>query len=277
MRRKEGGPDVVASLPWPIGLALGLIAFAVIRYGFPAWLVHRPDPILRGIGRGLAEGPFTALAWLVMLGCWSAAWVSYRRGEQRRRLLDTRTGLESLASLSWREFEMLVGEAYRRQGYQVEETGLMGGGADDGVDLILRRAGRLELVQCKQWRSRQVNAPRVREMWGLVDHFDADGVKIVCVGEFTRDARKFAEGKRIELVNGAELLELVRAVQASPGDGRPRVELATNTPSSVVAPACPRCGESMLRRQNRRTGEAFWGCLKYPACKGTRTLDEQLP
>ena len=275
MRRKESGLDVVASLPWPIGLAFGVIAFAFIRYGLPAYLMHRPDPILRGLGRGFAEGPVTLLPWIVMLGCWSAAWVSYRRGAQRRRLLETRTGLDSLASLSWREFEMLVGEAYRRQGYQVEETGLMGGGADGGVDLILRRTGTTELVQCKQWRSRQVNAPRVREMWGLVDHFKADGVKIVCVGEFTRDARQFAEGKRIELVNGAALLDLVRAVQAPHGLTRPEPDVRSQARASVSVPACPRCGESMLQRSNRSTGQSFWGCFKYPACKGTRQFEEE--
>ncbi len=38
-----------------------------------------------------------------------------------------------LNGMSWREFEMLVGEAFRLGGYTVSETG--GGGADGGVDL----------------------------------------------------------------------------------------------------------------------------------------------
>ena len=36
--------------------------------------------------------------------------------------------------MSWREFEMLVGEAFRVQGYSVVETG---GSADGGVDVVL--------------------------------------------------------------------------------------------------------------------------------------------
>lgn len=35
------------------------------------------------------------------------------------------------------------------------------------------------------------------------------------------------------------------------------------------AVSCPRCGGSMVSRTNRRTGEAFLGCLAYPKCKGT--------
>ena len=45
-------------------------------------------------------------------------------------------------------------------------------------------------------------------MWGLMAHHQADGVKIVCVGEFTRDAEAFANGKAIELINGEALLML---------------------------------------------------------------------
>lgn len=37
-------------------------------------------------------------------------------------------------------------------------------------------------------------------------------------------------------------------------------------------PACPKCGQPMLRRtarQGPRTGQSFWGCSGYPDCKGT--------
>ena len=33
---------------------------------------------------------------------------------------------------------------------------------------------------------------------------------------------------------------------------------------------CPRCAGPLLERTNRRTGEVFLGCARYPACKGTR-------
>lgn len=119
--------------------------------------------------------------------------------------------LDTLKSMSWREFETLVGEAFKRRGYFVEETA--GGGKDGGIDLMLRKSGRMELVQCKQWRTQQVKVSTVREMWGLAAHHDADAVKIVCVGTFTADAEQFAKGKAIELINGERLLEFVRAVQ----------------------------------------------------------------
>jgi len=35
---------------------------------------------------------------------------------------------------------------------------------------------------------------------------------------------------------------------------------------------CKRCGSSMIKRQNNKTGEAFLGCSKYPKCKNTEQI-----
>ena len=83
-----------------------------------------------------------------------------------------------LDGMSWREFEMLVGEGFRLQGYQVVETG--GGGADGGVDLVLTKPGKNGgekfLVQCKQWRAFKVGVDVVRELYGVMAARGATGV-----------------------------------------------------------------------------------------------------
>jgi restriction system protein len=38
------------------------------------------------------------------------------------------------------------------------------------------------------------------------------------------------------------------------------------------SPACPRCGAAMVLRTSRKDGSQFWGCPKYPACRGTRQV-----
>jgi restriction system protein len=114
-------------------------------------------------------------------------------------------------AMSWQEFEQLIGECFRRHGFRISETGQ--GGADGGVDLLLRRGSEKVLVQCKQWKTSSVGAPVVREMFGLMTHHSADRVKIVCCGKFTREAVAFAAGKPIDLVGGEALLSLVFDVQ----------------------------------------------------------------
>lgn len=46
-------------------------------------------------------------------------------------------------------------------------------------------------------------------------------------------------------------------------------------PSSGTAVTCPRCGNNMVKRlakRGRNAGSYFWGCSRYPTCKGTRNI-----
>jgi restriction system protein len=102
-------------------------------------------------------------------------------------------------------------------------------------------------------------------------------VKIVAVGDYTADARRFAEGKPIELINGEVLLALVHEVQVlTPTKVATATTSTVNTtePETVpsLGPVCPKCGADMVKRLNRQTRDHFWGCAKYPACRGTRTI-----
>jgi len=276
-RRRRNGIEAVSALPWPVGIVLGILAFVAIRYGVGWYFSVSGSPVTQEMGRQLlATGMYAPLAWMFLGICWLGALLSYLASRKRKRLLATQTGLDSLRAMHWREFEMLVGEAFRRQGYAVKETGL--GGADGGVDLILRKAGRTELVQCKQWRREQVSVSVVREMWGLAHHHRADAVKIICVGEFTRDAVGFADGKPIELISGEQLVTLVREVQETGRAARsesPRAEPGLDTSPASIEPTCPNCGGHMVRRTNRQSGHTFFGCHAYPKCRGTRGVAEK--
>ncbi|QNH19276.1 Restriction endonuclease [Xanthomonas sp. GW] len=273
MGRKRGntGFDALAALPWPLGLAMGIAGFLAVRYGLAWWLSQHGGMLAQGIAQH-SDSTLAPLAWIVLIVCWIAALFSFLGARHRRRLLDTRTTLESLAAGGWRQFELLVGEAFRRQGYSVEETGL--GGADGGIDLILRKDGRRTLVQCKQWKWQQVGVSVVREIYGLLAHHQAHAVKIVCIGSYTKDAALFAQGKPIELISGEFLLAMIQSAQRDRATGsspRPRIEpvlvLVIDAPSQ--AHACRQCGSTLVQRTNRRTGESFFGCSQFPRCRET--------
>lgn len=45
------------------------------------------------------------------------------------------------------------------------------------------------------------------------------------------------------------------------------------SPSQADVPLCPKCGSSMVERvakSGANSGKAFWGCSKYPTCRGIR-------
>ncbi|MBB2806542.1 restriction endonuclease [Xanthomonas arboricola] len=272
-RKKQSGFEALAALPWPVGFVMGIAAYLVVRYGIAWWFSHQSGMLSQGFAQQ-STGMFAPLAWTLLGVCWLAALFSYLRTRSRRRFLETRTSLESLAAGGWRQFELLVGEAFRRQGYSVEETGL--GGADGGIDLILRKDGRRTLVQYKQWKRQQVGVSVVREMFGLLAHHQAHAVKIACIGTYTKDAERFAEGKPIELIGGEQLLEMIGAVQqhgaTQPTQGHVEPILAStvtaNSSYFTDISSCPRCGNALVRRTSRRKGEYFLGCSQFPTCRG---------
>jgi restriction system protein len=211
----------------------------------------------------IAKGGLTGI---ISLGLLAIAAISALRAWKTGRMLERQTSIESLRALPWKRFEDLLGEAYRRQGYRVEET--LGGGADGGVDLVLHKESRTVLVQCKRWKQ-SVPVQTVRELYGVLIDRRADSAKLVATTTFTPDAVAFAADKPIELIGSAALLELIRGVQVSGNIAPPVPEKK----QSQRAPVCPRCGSEMALRTARHganAGQSFWGCSKYPRCRGTR-------
>lgn len=278
-RRQSGLTALLVALPWWVNVILAAIAYVALAYGAPS--LNLSNPFLQPIAKIAA--PLLALPATLLLLALAVA--SALAALYRRRLLDRQQDLESLRQTTWQDFERLVGEAYRRQGYRVVETG--GGGADGGIDLKLTKNGETWLVQCKRWRQEKVGVKVARELFGVVAGEQATGGILITTSTFTPEADGFARGKPLKLVAGEELLRMVRAVQqgggspaASPASS-PRTEpepkrgfnesLAT-TLSTVV---CPQCKAPMVRRvarQGRNAGQAFWGCSRFPECRVTQPI-----
>jgi len=262
-RRNESFSDILLKSPWWVSVVLGIAAFAGLRWGLQAWWGDNKTFLpLETAAANFA--PVAAVLFGVMAG------LSFWLGKRRRTLVDQQTSLESLRAVSWKDFEFLVAEAYRRQGYGVDFS--LGKGADGGVDLVLRKAGRVSLVQCKQWKVFSVGAPVIREMFAIMTAEQADEAIIVTSGRFTSEAESFAQGKPIRLVDGPRLLKLVEQVQDRSHE--------SSTPSLTktgpdTPPFCPVCGKVMILRTARRgqnAGNRFWGCADYPGCNGVRQV-----
>jgi restriction system protein len=197
-----------------------------------------------------------------------AATVSLARRNRSVRIFDAvRTDPESgVQTLSWQDFERLVGEGFRHRGFQVTQRG--GAGPDGGVDLALAKGHERFLVQCKQWRAQQVGVSVVRELYGVMAAERVAGGFVVTSGSFTKDARAFAAGRNIELLDGSALNELIR-------EGRTSVLMPTDVmtkidPGRPAPPSCPQCRIPMVLRtakQGARKGRSFWGCAQYPKCR----------
>ena len=273
--------DLVALLPWWAGVGLAVVLYIVLHA-----VATQPIPALRPgqMGDGVARIYIRTLAsfgqYVLPVRCLAGALASALRRRRREQLVESATvnqTADGLHGISWQEFEQLVGEGFRLQGYRVTETG--GGGADDGVDLVLAKDGEKLLVQCKQWRAFKVGVSVVRELYGVMAAQGASGGFVITSGRFTDEAREFAQGRNVKLVDGPKLQAMLREVRSARAAGRAsRLEESmsdeSKSPRSLV-PSCPVCAKPMTRRVARKgsnAGEAFWGCTGFPGCRGTKPI-----
>ena len=190
------------------------------------------------------------------------------------RKFDQQSGIADIRKLSWQQFEVLIGEAFRRRGYAVVENG--GGGADGGVDLILRKDGKTVLVQCKHWKVATVGVKSIRELYGIVSARKAAGGIFVNSGSYTSDTEAFAAEKGIELIDGTRLIEMVWEAQMPEPFMEPTnwgSRSNTTFTCGDPPPQCPSCRQTMVLRaakRGSRAGSQFWGCSGFPRCRATR-------
>ena len=261
---------LISHLPWWVSLVLALLSYLVLT--FLPYVFSGDSPISKGFSTALP-----IIAPIVGIGFLAIAAMSALESWNRSKLLASQKSIDTIQSLHWSEFEKLVAEFYRRQGYFVTENRSQG--PDGGVDIVIEKDRSQTLVQCKNWKSAKVGVKVLREMYGLVHDWKAQAAIIVTSGTFTQDARSFAAGKNIDLIDGAQLVELIRSVQANravrsdpPHCTQPLAPVADSHRPSGQEKACPRCGGKLIRRvakKGRNTGRAFWGCSSFPRCRFT--------
>lgn len=246
--------------PW-VSIPLALFAY----FGISAWFNHNlKTPALQNVG-----ALFGGVAALAILAGGIGGY-SYRR--RHAAFLQQNITLDWVNSLSWEEFEILAGDIFRARGYVVENLG--GGGADGGVDLRLRRAGEITLAQCKRWKVFKVGVKPIREFFGVMASERADRGIFISSGIYTNEALRFAEGKPLELIDGAQFAEMAKSFQAHALTSQVSSTVKSLPDMTPSRPDCPVCGKTMILRRaktGKNTGQEFWGCSGFPQCRGTRS------
>ena len=249
-RNRTNFIDLLVELPWWVSVILSSVTYVILTHGLPN--VQTDNPMIAMVFNALAvPAPFIGAIILLV------APIAYFNSRRKVKQLDTQRSLDTIRDLHWRNFEELVAEAYRRQGYRVTEGSY---GADGGIDLVLRKGEEVILVQCKQWKAQKVGVSVVREMFGVLTASNASRVFIICSDKFTQQAIDFATSKPISLLGADELLSLVQNAQS-------QANVETDSPA-----VCPRCGSELIERHAKRganAGNSFLGCTSFPKCRYT--------
>lgn len=146
-------------------------------------------------------GAMAAIPFLV-IGCIAASRQLRSPGAAR-----VASVLEAIESMSWREFSGALEDAFRREGYATKRLDR------SAADFELTKTGRTSLVSCKRWKAATTGVESLRELDALTEARDAHEGIYIAVGGVTENARRYAAGKKLRVLEGVELAQLMRGVK----------------------------------------------------------------
>jgi restriction system protein len=147
------------------------------------------------IGGAMAALPFIGIGLVT-------AWRQLRAPSATR----VAATLKAVEAMSWREFSKALEDAFRRDGYAIARIGA------SAADFQMTRAGRTSLVNCKRWKAASTGVESLRDLEALKDARDAQEGIYVAIGGVTDNARRYAAEKKLRILEGVELSQLMRDV-----------------------------------------------------------------
>ena len=172
---------------WWVSFAVAAGIVAVARMALPERYL---------LGGMLGAVPFLGIGFV-------AAWRQLRAPNAARVASD----LERIEAMSWREFSNAIEDAFRHGGHGTRRL------EGSAADFEMTKAGRTSLVSCKRWKAASTGVESLRDLDALTKARDAhEGIYIV-IGGVTDNARRYAAGSNVRVLEGIELAQLLRGVQ----------------------------------------------------------------
>lgn len=169
--------------------------------------------------------------------------------------------LELLKSLEWKRYEEVCKEYLRLKHCDASMTCI---GADGGIDIRINNSENktVALAQCKAY-SNAIKVNMVRELYGVMAHEKVRTGIFLTTSTFTNDAKEFAKEKQLLLIDGNEMIKLIKEMEPE----KQKTILNMATEGDYTTPTCARCDTKMVLRKGQK-GD-FWGCKNFPRCRST--------
>jgi hypothetical protein len=157
----------------------------------------------------------------------AAGYEGHEFRRSREQTLAKEIGISWLNHLSLEEMENLVAGFYRQQGFAVEEVQ---GSEDRSFDLALWKGDKRTLVQFKFWKTATMNEKAVRELYEAQLRERAQRSVLITAGCYAKEAFRFAEGKSLELIDGAQWSDMVQQLRKSLASAAASVSTTSQEP-----------------------------------------------
>ncbi|MDO9049082.1 MAG: restriction endonuclease [Methylobacter sp.] len=171
-----------------------------------------------------------------------------------------------LKSLEWKRYEEVCMEYLRIKSCHADVTSI---GADGGIDIKVKdkNGNTLAVAQCKSWK-RPIGVDLIRQIYGIMA---GERIKLgifLTTSVFSPDAIKFAEEKKLILIDADELINLINGLK---DDDKKKIDRIA-TEGDYTTPTCVHCNVKMVKRvatKGMNEGSEFWGCVNFPKCRKT--------
>ena len=142
--------------------------------------------------------------------------------------------LSAVRKMKWPNFELLIAEGFRVQGFTV--SGFSSPGAPAGSDMMVEKGQKKFCVQCRDWQVSKLEVPTVEMLIKVIAEKNADGGYVVTADEVTPEAAALAASRKIQFVRGPSLLAMLEKAKETITTGVPaHFQWTAERPSSSGA------------------------------------------
>jgi hypothetical protein len=107
-----------------------------------------------------------------------------------------------------RDYERYIGYLYEQDGFHVYYQGIVEGLADMGRDLVARKGGQVEVVQCKYWsRDKTIHEKHIFQLFGTLTAYRVDHPEAEVKGKFVTSTALSERAKLFAAVLSIEYAE----------------------------------------------------------------------
>ncbi|MCU6794866.1 restriction endonuclease [Paenibacillus sp. WQ 127069] len=175
-----------------------------------------------------------------------------------------RSGIGDIDKMDGREFELYLGELFKKHNCEVKVTQASG---DYGADLVIGKAGKTIVVQAKRFKS-NVGIKAVQEVVGAIAHYKASEAWVIANSDYTDAAQVLAKSNNVWLISREGLIEFILKMNSAAGPKPSTLKIDQEIPPAGIT--CSKCGSAMVLRKGSK-GD-FLGCSSYPKCRHTKAM-----
>jgi restriction system protein len=110
----------------------------------------------------------------------------------------------SVSAMAWPQFAAALEAGFGRDGYEVTRV------PGPAADFVLLKEGRVTLVSGKRWKAARTGIEPLRDLQAAMVARDAPAGLYVALGELTDNARSYAAGHHIDVLQADGLARLLR-------------------------------------------------------------------